>query len=1336
MRISFAQRSTAIISLILFVLSLSFSAQGFVLSQQLSDALNAVAQGGGDEAQKALLFSQNHLINKMRINQHISQQAYDVVQRQYAEISQRFATEAAMENGADLHVQTRDPTRPFDAGTDSDYITNATSAEQVRRMQKTYNAKVKAYLNGNGITETADWVKVHDVDFMADPAHISPEEFQKVSLINNDAYIDPLAASAEAKHRAGETPTFEEALAYNDEMRRFIDKKARQVAERSQNLQELMANRDTRAPVDGGTDVDAYNEKQHLEAEIQQKQAHKAKYFNRIQNGNEFLARHLDVDAPDGTALTRQAMIRALPSEVGSAKHQKITTALADSATGQLRTQTNMNQARLLALMASRNPARAPEYSQKIQQMAADLPPSQKGELITLLEAPLTRAMRDNQGTLVRDRQGNVVHEVVRYTDTDTIRNLVDDMRQRVGDVTQVEPGGQNEGVSAAGSQMGSLRKGLHTAGGVVGKVGDVMGVYEKLQKAEQGNHLFINIGDDDSEVTKFVKRAGVTALELYDVPIIDAFDTGWNVDEKIKKQILENIRTGKHTSEYAATGWLFYEVSSTLVANMWSVPSIVEGAVEGHKTVRDMWKNWKAEDHREESLQMQQRKFSEIVARINLIKLGAITGKRTTTSGEVRYDLNNVDPDDNLSFEIPRTEIWTDHYETQWEVQHSTTTKLYSSKRLSATDPAANSFAFNGSLPAGKYTVVIRVFDKESGKQMDASAKALTVGDTISFGQLQVVRKEAPDKAFTGSAKINDILVFRVSRLGKWDNSHYIEWLVNGESHKNLPAADPDSAVFLKRFSDMYDPGFYTVAVRAIDKETGAIEVHDRFALQLEPGTSATKLLGDINITLSQGSDFDRGSPVVSGHKLTSREGKLWAVSSVMFPESSEPQQVRVFWELLDGQNNVLSAKEEIKEGTGGSAEVLTKIPVGKLQPGLYTMRLSQALVAHPEEKSEAHATFTVYEPVRITNQWVTTKPGDTENKTRLFSWNVPHLYVTFEAERELGSVLTEITVIDQKTGTKIHSMVSERPIDPEKAEQRTGIALPDGQVKPGDTVTFVVTISPAPTGTESFQPVTASMDFSVISADLVVKVKKIVVGNGPGRYSITAPEGFERPFTVRISGGGLEVNQSSDPLRGTFRGRESTSDSVHTMSFAVTDVKGRNARGTAKVTVKGLDARTMASKNRPQQQLSRTPHRVEPAFVQQPVNQGPDLVEQLQGIAQEYMNQKKRIQDDERLRKEKYKATMREIDNQYRTPPPTPDWMNGGNQNQTSQPRSFAIDASSCQSSFNSCMQRCPTSGSASTISNCHMQCGNANKTCTSSKCPGGSVSGTGWNLTCTIR
>ncbi|MBA7575667.1 hypothetical protein ES708_17500 [subsurface metagenome] len=122
---------------------------------------------------------------------------------------------------------------------------------------------------------------------------------------------------------------------------------------------------------------------------------------------------------------------------------------------------------------------------------------------------------------------------------------------------------------------------------------------------------------------------------------------------------------------------------------------------------------------------------------------------------------------------------------------------------------------------------------------------------------------------------------------------------------------------------------------------------------------------------------------------------------------------------------------------------------------------------------------------------------------------------------------------------------------------------------------------------------------------------------------------------------------------MRGKFRGTDSASDSSHTLSFLVKDARGLTARGTATVKIKGLDPKTLASKNRPKPTLyAAGPPKPEPAPAQAPsTDNEPDFATQISDIMTDYAKEIQRIQKKQDAKTSTYMPTMQK--------PATPIWM-----------------------------------------------------------------------------
>lgn len=93
---------------------------------------------------------------------------------------------------------------------------------------------------------------------------------------------------------------------------------------------------------------------------------------------------------------------------------------------------------------------------------------------------------------------------------------------------------------------------------------------------------------------------------------------------------------------------------------------------------------------------------------------------------------------------------------------------------------------------------------------------------------------------------------------------------------------------------------------------------------------------------------------------------------------------------------------------------------------------------------------------------------------------------------------------------------------------------------------------------------------------------------------------------------------------------------------------------------------------------------------------------------------------------------------------PMSTPAWMQGkpkassgggGYQTKKKQCTTRKVNVEDCRQRYESCMKQCPKTGTHKEIQDCHMRCGNIDRDCKLSKCPGGSISGVGWSISCKI-
>lgn len=249
------------------------------LTPDVLEALERVERGQQTPYDSALLFKNNDRINRARLNDWISDGQYQAAQRQYAADSERYARNAVQEvTGSSENFTTqaskKGGPKVYSPGTDSDYIIkNVTNADQVTRMQQSYNRQIDADLARHGLADKPGtrWHNKLDVDFMADPKTITKEQFEEVARRNNDAYKRQTAADYEAVSRKSDGTRIEpqHVRGYTEEMQDFVGKKQGLLAEARSNP--------------------AFWKDRANQADIHRKMAQEQKYIERIESATDAL---------------------------------------------------------------------------------------------------------------------------------------------------------------------------------------------------------------------------------------------------------------------------------------------------------------------------------------------------------------------------------------------------------------------------------------------------------------------------------------------------------------------------------------------------------------------------------------------------------------------------------------------------------------------------------------------------------------------------------------------------------------------------------------------------------------------------------------------------------------------------------------------------------------------------------------------------------------------------------------------------------------------------------------------------------------------------------------
>ena len=545
----------------LAVLLMATIARADVLSPGVLDALEAARMGRATDLQMAMLFAQNDAINRARLNGFISDAHYQAAQHEFAILNEGFAREAAADVGAEFTVQTRRSTT-FSPGTDSDYILRVDSPDpvgQVREAQTRYNQRVNEYLEKVGAEHGIkirgnrnDWHRQLDVDFMADPRYVSDDQFRQIADLNNDAYHSRRAAEFERLSRTPGAGPIDplEFQEYTNEMNDFIKKKGDRLRAFRQNPG-LMASESGRA-------------------EYHRLMAQQQKYIERIESANLTLRRQEGLSIARATereayyelsytANGEARLIHRSPESIAARGARRgpsgfRTTAAADALAENSTRRAVRDLAESMGEAAAKNPGRWKNAAAQIADLAADLPPAEKGRLIEHLR------LRGGDGLA---------------------RGVAEHMR-----------GGKSAGggmvsalrISEDVEEMGRLRRGYRQAAGKVrsglSKIGGLEGAVEIAFAANDMRHyvnsiekaMDTSITDEEAdeyfreahEAAKSMAMGGAMGALFTKVPAAGALYMSWTVSYEGAQYVLTNTETGqrlnRHVFEYFDRNMLAYE--------------------------------------------------------------------------------------------------------------------------------------------------------------------------------------------------------------------------------------------------------------------------------------------------------------------------------------------------------------------------------------------------------------------------------------------------------------------------------------------------------------------------------------------------------------------------------------------------------------------------------------------------------------------------------------------------------------------------------------------------------------------------------------------------------
>jgi len=379
------------------------------LSKEAANAF-ALAKGYYTKQQIVMVLSENFDINLLAMNRKIKDGVYQACQQEFVEFSIKSAKKAAKKAGVYLKVQARNPSekfKPFKAGTDSDYLTGATTPEEVQLMKTTYEDDITQRLKGldnEYIPDRTDWTAKNDIDFMGD-AHspkMTDKKFVAIAKLNNAAYTRPGAARYEAFSRGQGKFRLQDSIDYMDEMQDMI-KHRDSLLDLHMNEHDKILLELRNMPEGAAADL-KWNRIESLDTEMFKNRALQAKYMDRINVATDNLKKTLPDDSllvvggskiPIGdTDLVKNASLRDL---LGDAAMDTRGLVVAKDQILQRQLQQHIE---VMASVVEHHPKKAGQMYDAIKKYASHLNGFQKAELLEAIRKEVGKDVADSIAVL------------------------------------------------------------------------------------------------------------------------------------------------------------------------------------------------------------------------------------------------------------------------------------------------------------------------------------------------------------------------------------------------------------------------------------------------------------------------------------------------------------------------------------------------------------------------------------------------------------------------------------------------------------------------------------------------------------------------------------------------------------------------------------------------------------------------------------------------------------------------------------------------------------------------------------------------------------------------
>lgn len=346
--------------------------------------------------------------------------------------------------------------------------------------------------------------------------------------------------------------------------------------------------------------------------------------------------------------------------------------------------------------------------------------------------------------------------------------------------------------------------------------ISDLAGVKDALDRVAQGSHLLFNYESHDSSGVKLAKASAAAAVELLPIPLIEAADRGWEVDEEEKKflkTMLENGRAGGwETHPAASMARVSTKIITRTAASMTLAPLLsgVQAVESGAEFAADSFANYLAEFNNRESEELQQAKrkaFEERKEEFYLDKIYANIDR-----GEI------IGRDEELNFYALKNDDWDKNFLARWELEFEDGRTVILKQNASSSSRAEEIEFIPENLAPAQYSIYLRIFEPLTMLQYNYAEFSFSIADYIDLGRLNLSREAFNGPAADGALSIGEGIYLSSRRIGNWSDQYRVEWFYDGVLIKSAQASDPGiHQLYLN--TDSSEAGSHQIALRLIDR-------------------------------------------------------------------------------------------------------------------------------------------------------------------------------------------------------------------------------------------------------------------------------------------------------------------------------------------------------------------------------------------------------------------------------------------------------------------------------------------------------------------------------------